>query len=101
MLFSEGAKHRHGVIAQSEEGAARRVEPGQHLLQLDQLRLAERSPVRAAVEDDEGPPAASRGVQVHRDAMLIRQADLREARALARADGREVSRRKRHLILLP
>ena len=49
----------------------------------------------------EGPPAASRGVQVHRDAMLIRQDDLREARALARADGREVSRRKRHLILLP
>ncbi len=101
LLVREGPEHRHRVVAHGEERDPGGFDPGENLLQLDQLRLAERSPVRAAVEDDEGPPATSRGVQVHRDAMLIRQDDLREARALARADGREVSRRKRHLILLP
>jgi hypothetical protein len=54
-------------------------EPGEDLLQLDQLRLAEGSPVRAAVEDDERLSLPARGVQVHRGAALVRQADVGEA----------------------
>jgi hypothetical protein len=84
VLVGEGPKHRHGIVAQGEEGDARGFERGQYLLQLDQLRLAEGSPVGAAVEDDERLAVAPGGVQVHRRTALVRQADFGEPLALAR-----------------
>jgi len=50
----------------------------ENLLQPDQLRLAERSPVGAAVEDDERSPISACGVQVYCGAVLIRQNHLRK-----------------------
>jgi hypothetical protein len=41
-------------------------------LQLDELRLAERSPLRAAMDDDQGLAARPRGAEVYHGAGLIR-----------------------------
>jgi len=49
-----------------------------HALQLDQLRLAVRSPDRAAVEDDDRAPAAAAPVQIHQLPTLVRQANIWE-----------------------
>jgi hypothetical protein len=92
-LVGEGPKHRHGIVAQGKAGHAPGFEPVQHRLQLDQLRFAEGPRVGAAVEDDECLAVAARGVQVHRRAALVRQADVGKALALPWAYGRAVSRR--------
>ena len=64
----------------------------QRPLQLDELRLAERSPLRAAVEDDEGRAAAAGVVEIDHRARLIGEADVRKALAFDRTDSLEVPR---------
>jgi hypothetical protein len=55
-------------------------------LQLDQLRHAERSPAEGALEQDQGPPAASRAVEVDDIASLVGEHDIRESLARLRPD---------------
>jgi len=73
------AEHVHRVIADGEDGDVRPREVGQAPLQLDELRLAEGSPTGAAVEHHQGPPGATRLMEIHGLAMLIRQEDVGEA----------------------
>jgi len=49
-----------------------------HALQLDQLRLAVRSPDRAAVEDDDCVPGAAALLQIHQLAALVQKVNVRE-----------------------
>jgi hypothetical protein len=49
-----------------------------HALQLDQLRLAVRSPDGAAVEYDDRVPAPAALVQIHQLATLVRKVNVRE-----------------------
>ena len=67
------------VVADREEGVARALKVVSDPLQLDQLRLAIRSPPGAPVEHDHRPSPAARGVQVHDGAALIRQPDIGKA----------------------
>ena len=53
-----------GVIADREQGDAVRGQLGRDPLQLDELRLAERSPLRASIEDDQGRLPGALLVQV-------------------------------------
>ncbi len=66
------------VIGDREDGIAGPFELLVHALQLDQLRLAVRSPDRAAVEDDDRAPAPAAPVQIHQLPTLVRQANARE-----------------------
>ena len=69
----EVREHRDGVVADREERVALTREVGGDPLQLDQLRLAVRSPLRAAIEDDDGGPASAGAMDVHRLPVLIGQ----------------------------
>ena len=93
MRVGERPKDVDGVIADGEQGDAVRLESRPHRLQLDQLRPAERSPVRAAVEDDERLAASACRVQINRGTVLVGQADVGKPFPLGRPDLREVSRR--------
>ena len=55
---AEVAERLHRVVADREERDVMRLERPENLLQLDQLHFAERSPLRTAVEHDDGAPAA-------------------------------------------
>ena len=81
------------IVADREEGDPVRRRLRSDLLQLNQLRLAERSPLGAAVKDDKRlAPGASR-VQVHRCAGLVRQADVGKGLPFFRPNRPEVPRR--------
>ena len=67
----ERAKIGGTVVADREQGVARALEPGQRSLQLDQLRLAVRSPDRAPVQDHDGATPIAPGVQIDDLAALI------------------------------
>ena len=67
------------VVADREQRIARALKVVSDPLQLDQLRLAIRSPPGASVEHDHRPSRAPRGVQVHDGAALIRQPDIGKA----------------------
>jgi len=75
----EGFEARDGVVADREERIPGGVQLRQDPLQLDQLRLAIRSPPRAPIEDDERPAGPARGMQVHRTAVLVGEDDIGEA----------------------
>ncbi len=64
------------VVADREERIARALKVVSDPLQLDQLRLAIRSPPGASVEHDDRAPRAARGMQVHDGAALIGQSDI-------------------------
>jgi len=66
------AEHVHRIIAHGEESNILAREVGYAALQLDELRLAEGSPGRAAVEHHQGTPSATRLMEIHGMAMLIR-----------------------------
>jgi osmoprotectant transport system ATP-binding protein len=74
------------VVADREERVARVSERRGDPLQLDQLRLAVRSPPRAAVEHDERAPRAARGMQVDERAVLVGEPHVGEARADRRTE---------------
>jgi hypothetical protein len=71
ILLGDGSEDRDGVIADGEQRDAIRAESRPYILQLDQLRPAERSPVGAAVEDDECLPHPAQRVQIDRGAALV------------------------------
>ena len=52
----EAGQHAHRVVADAKDGDGVPLEIGQVPLQLDQLRLAERSPLGTAVENYQSPP---------------------------------------------
>jgi hypothetical protein len=56
---SRSPQDRDRIVANGEERHVLPGESGEHALQLHELRLAERLPLRAAVEDDEGRAAAA------------------------------------------
>jgi hypothetical protein len=72
VLVSKPAEHVYGIIADGVDGDARVLKVGEAPLQLDELRLAERSPGGAAVEHHQGTPIATRLMEIHGIAMLIR-----------------------------
>jgi hypothetical protein len=61
-LLGEGGQDVDGVVADGEERDAGALEVGRAVLQLDQLRLAVRSPARAAVEDNQCASTPARAV---------------------------------------
>jgi hypothetical protein len=72
----EGLQVGLAVIADRTQGIAGALELRVYALQLDQLRLAVRSPTCAADEHDDRAAAAL--VQTHQLAVLIGQDDIRE-----------------------
>jgi hypothetical protein len=101
VLLGEGSEDLDRVIADREQGNAIGIERGPYALQLDELRPAERSPVGAAVEDDDGLARCARRVEVDHGPALIGQPNLRKSLALVGPDLREVSRRQGHRFSLP
>jgi hypothetical protein len=101
VLLGKGSEDLDRVIADREQGNAIGIERRPYVLQLDQLRAAERSPVGAAVENDEGLARPSLGVEIDHSTALIGQPDLGKSLALVRPDLREVSRRQGHRLSLP
>jgi hypothetical protein len=71
-LLGEPGERLDRIVANGEEGDAGLVVPRLRLLQLDELRLAERSPACAAVEEHERPTASAPRVEVDALARLIR-----------------------------
>lgn len=64
MSVREAPQYRDGVVADREYRDTGVFESGMDLLQLDQLRLTVGSPIGTAVEQDEGPSARPRRVQI-------------------------------------
>jgi hypothetical protein len=71
VLCRERSKDRDRIVAYGEERHALGGENGKHTLQLDELRFTERSPLRAAIEDDEGRATSAGLVQIDHRARLI------------------------------
>ncbi len=92
----EAAEHRDRIVADGEDGDTLTREVGEALLQLDELRLAERSPRRTAIEDDQRPPPGPRRMQIDGFAGLVRQHEVRESLPDRRADVGKVERGGRH-----
>jgi len=66
-------EHIDGIVTDGEDDDVLAFKVGQTALQLDELRLTEGSPCRAAMEDYQGPTAASGLVQTEGVTMLIWQ----------------------------
>ena len=94
MLVREAAEYLDRVVADSEERDAVGLQVGKYLLQLNQLRLAEGSPLGASVEDHEGLAARTGRMQVYRASALVGQPDVRKTLTLPRTDLVEVPRPK-------
>jgi hypothetical protein len=62
VTFGERSEVGRPVVADREDGVPSPLELRQRALQLDQLRLAVRSPDRAAKEDDERAPPGAAGM---------------------------------------
>ncbi len=101
VLVRKAAKYLDGVVADGEEGDAFGLETRPHLLQLDQLRLAEGSPLGAAVEDYERLAVPACRVQILHSAALVRQTNIGKALAFPGTYRRELSRTKGHEMFLP
>jgi hypothetical protein len=56
MLVREATENLDRIVADGEQADSLRFEVGEYLLQLNQLRLAERSPLGTAVENYQSPP---------------------------------------------
>jgi hypothetical protein len=101
-LGGRTSERRRRVVADHEGDDVCGLETLLDPLQLDQLRTTVRSPLRAADEHDEGPPSCACGVDINLAAGLVRQDDLREPLAHARANrvgDRSVRRELRWLSL--
>jgi hypothetical protein len=94
--LGERAEDVDRVVADAEQRDAVRLQDGVDALQLDELRLAERSPISAAVDDDEGLATRARLVEVDHRARLIRQAHVGKRLALLGPDRPKISGWKRH-----
>jgi hypothetical protein len=80
VLFGgKSGQHVHGVVADGKRHNVVALKVWQALLQLHELRFAERSPPSTAVKDDQGTPTVTGLVQVDALTVLVRQDDVREA----------------------
>lgn len=100
ILIGEAGQRLDRVVADGEGGVAVGRQLGLDLLQLDELRFAEGSPLGAAVEHDHGPPAGPRRVEVDVPARLVRQPDVRETLADLGPDRGKLED-KRHVFVPP
>lgn len=78
VLVRERSQHTHRVVADGvhrKPGVGEFVQP---LLQLDQLRLAEWSPIGAANEDNKRSTSGSMRVKIDRPTELVRQEEVRK-----------------------
>ena len=96
MLRAELIQAALVVIADREERVPGSLERASDPLQLDQLRLAIRSPPRAAVENHDRAAFPACFMQVHDRAVLFGETDIGKAFADARA-GITVVAHDRHL----
>jgi hypothetical protein len=94
VLLGERGQYRHGIVADGEQRDSPMREVVIASLQLDELRPAERSPVGAAIEDDQCLAACSSGVQIDQAAALVGQFDVWEYTAHPRADRVEIDHRR-------
>src|SRR5262245_42406035 len=85
-----------GVVADRDQSDTVHRQVRCDPLQLDELRLAERSPFRAAIEHNQGRPTSPVLVQVDQPALLVAQTHVGEALAFFRPDRTEIPRRERH-----
>ncbi len=93
VLRGELGEDRDRIVAHREDRNAFALIVRQTALQLDELRLAERSPGGAAVKEHQRPPRSADAVQVDDDSRSIRQGNIGEPLAETRADLLEVERR--------
>lgn len=104
MPIRETAQDRDRVVADGEECDASTFEGLVDLLQLDQLRTAERSPIRTAMEHDDGPPSRSDGMQIHEPPRLVPQDHVRERCSGLWTDGCQIDLRQApfhfHVVLV-
>jgi len=96
VLLGERCQIIDRIVAEGEQRDAALPELLCHLLQLNQLRLAERSPLGATVENHERPLAAASGVEVNHLPRLVGQANVRKALTQLGTDRGEIPRRKGH-----
>ena len=82
----EIAEDVDGVVADGVDGDALALEVGETVLQPNELRAAEGSPVGATVEDDQPLTAIPVFVEIDWVAALIRQFNIRKSLAHLRAD---------------
>jgi hypothetical protein len=88
----KAGQHAYRVVADAEDADAVPLEVGQVALQLDQLRLAERSPPGAADEDDQPLAPRTGHVEIDGPAVLVRQHHVGEALPDPRPHAVEVRR---------
>jgi len=81
VLLRERLQFRLCVVGDPKDGVTGALEFVMNTLQLDQLRLAVRSPDRAAIEGYDRAPAPAVRVKIDQLTMLIRQANVREDRS--------------------
>jgi hypothetical protein len=86
MLFGETGQHVHGIVADGKDRDVLALEVGLAALQLDELRLAERSPASAPMEHHQGTPASSSCVEVDGTPVLVWQNDVGEPVPNRRSD---------------
>jgi hypothetical protein len=84
-------EHIDGIVTDGEDDNVLAFKVGQTALQLDELRLAEGSPGGAAMEDYQGPTAASGLVQAEGVTMLIWQHHVGKTRTHGRTDRAKVN----------
>jgi len=92
VLVRERAQDLDGIVADREERDLLCNQRRMDVLQLDQLRLAERSPLRASVENDDGFPSRARLVDIDHPPHLVRQPNIGETLAFIWPDLSEVPR---------
>jgi len=92
VLGRKGGEGLDRIVADREQRDASRFQLPGNPLQLDELRLAERSPPGAAVEHHDRGTAGPGAVEIDRFAGLVRQADIGEPCADGRTDVGVVAR---------
>ena len=78
MLRSESVQYIDAVVADGVEGDPFRVQAAEGCLQLNELRFAERSPARAAMENDERRAPGAVRMQVNHLSGRVCQHDVWE-----------------------
>jgi hypothetical protein len=95
----EVGQHVDRIVADGKQAGSCLVQVSRSLLQLDELRLAIRSPARAAVEDDKCGMASTRLVEIDKLTARAREDDLGKRLTDGRAHPGEVDVRQRRAHL--
>src|SRR5215468_4607786 len=78
LLGSKGGQYIHGIVTDGKRHDMMALKIRQTLLQLDELRFAERSPPSTTVKDHQGTPTVAGLVQIDVLTVLVWQDDVRE-----------------------